>query len=251
MRIQKSPCDEDDFSSIFKRLVERLTVEDLRLVAFVARQIWFQRNGVVFKEEFHSSRELILDARNQMNQFDQATTKRNKDDSIRANMGKSGTGQWTKPPSGVIKINWDVAWDSHTATTGLGTVAINYEGWVMAMSSSTHQHISHPTTAKTLAAWPAVVLGVQLGATYLELEGDALEVVQGLNQANLLMGMRWTCFERHKDALLDFNAWQVKYVQRETNGAAHRLARLALLNGIEHTWHDNFPLSVLKIVNVE
>jgi hypothetical protein len=37
LRIQKSPCDEDDFLSIFKCLVERPTVEELRLLAFVVR----------------------------------------------------------------------------------------------------------------------------------------------------------------------------------------------------------------------
>jgi hypothetical protein len=42
VRIQKCPCDEDDFLSIFTRLVERLTNEELRLVAFIARQIWFR-----------------------------------------------------------------------------------------------------------------------------------------------------------------------------------------------------------------
>ena len=41
VRIQKCPCDKDDFSSIFMRLVERLTNEELRLVVIVARQIWF------------------------------------------------------------------------------------------------------------------------------------------------------------------------------------------------------------------
>ena len=98
-------------------------------------------------------------------------------------MDKLGTWRWTKPPIGVIKINWDAAMDSHTRTAGLGTVARDYKGRVVIMSSSIRQHISHPTTTETLAAWQAVVLGVQLGATYLELEGDALEVVQGLNQA--------------------------------------------------------------------
>jgi hypothetical protein len=52
LRIQKSPCDEDDFSGLFKRLVECLTVDKLRLLAFVARQIWLRRNRVVCKEEF-------------------------------------------------------------------------------------------------------------------------------------------------------------------------------------------------------
>ena len=96
MRIQKSPCEEDDFSSIFKRLAERLTVEELRLMAFVARHIWFRCNGVVFKEEFQSPQEIIQAAHNQMNQYDQATTNKNKDDSIEATMGKSGKGWCSK-----------------------------------------------------------------------------------------------------------------------------------------------------------
>jgi hypothetical protein len=62
-------------------------------------------------------------------------------------MGKSGTGHWTKPPVGVIKINWDAAMDLHSSMAGLGTVARDFEGRVLAMSSSTCQQISHPTTA--------------------------------------------------------------------------------------------------------
>jgi hypothetical protein len=65
--------------------------------------------------------------------------------------------------------------------TKLGTLARDHEGRVLAMTSSIRNQISNPTTAETLAAWQAVVLGIQLGATYLELEGDALEVVQDLN----------------------------------------------------------------------
>jgi hypothetical protein len=78
VRIQKCPCDEDDFSSIFTRLVERLTVEELRLVVIVAKQIWFQRNNVVFKGEFKSPGDLIKAACTQMEQYDQAMEKRNR-----------------------------------------------------------------------------------------------------------------------------------------------------------------------------
>jgi outer membrane biogenesis lipoprotein LolB len=54
-----------------------------------------------------------------------------------------------------------------------------------------------------------------------------------------------------KTLFQNFNAWQVKYVPWKANGVAHRLARLALTNGIEHTWHDNFPLSMLDVVSAE
>ena len=66
VRIQKCPCDEDDFSSIFTHLVERLTEEELKLVVIVARQILSRRNNVVFKGEFKPPGNLIQAARTQM-----------------------------------------------------------------------------------------------------------------------------------------------------------------------------------------
>jgi hypothetical protein len=89
--------------------------------------------------------------------------------------------RWKKPPTGVLKINWDSALDPQTGKVGLGTLARDHQGRVLVMTSSIRNQISHPTTAKTLTAWQAVVLGIQLGATDLELEGDALEVVHDLN----------------------------------------------------------------------
>jgi hypothetical protein len=46
----------------------------------------------------------------------------------------------------------------------------------------------------------------------------------------------------------NFNTWKVKYVQQGANGVAHRLAQIALTSGMEQTWHDNFPLSMMDIV---
>jgi hypothetical protein len=78
MRIQKCACDEDDFLSIFTRLMERLTYEEMRLVAFIVRQIWFKRNDVVFKGEFKPPGNLIQATRTQLEQYDQAAEKRKK-----------------------------------------------------------------------------------------------------------------------------------------------------------------------------
>jgi outer membrane biogenesis lipoprotein LolB len=92
---------------------------------------------------------------------------------------------------------------------------------------------------------------MQLGAMYLELEADAMEVVQRLNQADFCWGQDGPILNDIKMLFQNFNAWQVKYVQWEANGAAPRLARLALTNGIEYTWHDNFPLSVAEYCKCE
>jgi hypothetical protein len=93
-RIQKCPCDEDDFASIFMRLGERLTDEELRLVVTVARQIWFRRNNFVFKGEFKAPGDLVQAARTQIDQHDKAMEKRNKADSIE---GQASTRTVTPP----------------------------------------------------------------------------------------------------------------------------------------------------------
>ena len=93
---------------------------------------------------------------------------------------------------------------------------------MLAMTSSTRKHISHPTTAETLAGWHAVVLGVHLGATYLELEGDATKVVQGLNLADHYCGRDGPVLNNIKTFLQNFNVWKVSHVHRGANGAAHR-----------------------------
>ena len=87
----------------------------------------------------------------------------------------------------------------------MDTVARDHEGRVLAMTSSIHNQISHPTMAKTLAVWQAIVLGVQLGATYLELEDDALEVVQDLNLLELCWGRNGPILNDIKLHLQNFN----------------------------------------------
>jgi hypothetical protein len=67
---------------------------------------------------------------------------------------------------------------------GLGAIARDHEGRVLAMHCSTCKHIYNPMMAETLTAWKAVVLRVQLGVIYMEVEGDAKKVVQGINCAS-------------------------------------------------------------------
>jgi hypothetical protein len=70
LKIQKSLGDEDDFSTVFVRLAERLSEDELRLLVYVARQIWFRQNDFVFNGEFRPPEKLVQVARLQMEQYD-------------------------------------------------------------------------------------------------------------------------------------------------------------------------------------
>jgi hypothetical protein len=116
-----------------------------------------------------------------MEQYDQALVNMNKEAPLVVNACNRTYVRWMKPLVGVAKINWDATLYDRTGTVGLDVIAWDHEGRALAMQCSTRKHINNPTTTETLAAWNAVVLGVQLGVIYLELEGDAMEVVQGIN----------------------------------------------------------------------
>jgi ribonuclease HI len=186
-----------------------------------------------------------------MEQYDQATAKKDKEDLNMGNTCNQTQVRWKKPSVGVVKLNWDAAVDERTGNVGLGVIARDYEGRVLAMHGSFCKHIYNPTTAETLAAWKAVDLGVHLGVIFLEMEGDAKEVVQGINCASQCLGCDGPVLNDIKSLLQSFNTWKVTHVNRGANGAAHSLARLALSGEMECIWFENFPPFVLEIVSVE
>ena len=204
-RIQKSPSEEDDFSAIFIHLVERLQVDELQMLVFVAQQIWFRRNDVVFNGEFRPPKNIVQATRLQIEQYDQASTNRNQEDPTKGTTHNQTHVRWMKPQGGVAKINWNAALDERTGNIGLGAIARDHDGRVLAMQCSTCKHIYNPMTAKTLTAWKAVVLGVQMGVIYLELEGDAIKVVQGINCTRHCLGCEGPILNDIKTLLQNFN----------------------------------------------
>ena len=122
--------------------------------------------------------------------------------------------------------------DTWVARVGMGAVVRNHEGRVLAMQCLTRPLISNPTTAKTIAAWQAMELGIHMGVANLELEGDAMEVVRALNAAGPPWGRDCSVLSDIKLHLRNFHTRQVSHVNRGANGVAHSLARMAMLLGV-------------------
>lgn len=69
MRIQKFTSDEDGFLNLFEKLLGRLENEEIEMFAYVARQVWFRRNKVVFGEDLLSPATVNRIALEQMDLF--------------------------------------------------------------------------------------------------------------------------------------------------------------------------------------
>ena len=51
-----------------------------------------------------------------------------------------------------------------------------------------------------------------------------------------------------EDLIRSCQQWEVNHVTREDNGAAHRLAKMALLIGEDQKWSETFPECIRNIV---
>jgi exonuclease III/ribonuclease HI len=239
-RIQKSSCEAKEFLCIMQWLLNKCTEEEIQLVILVARQIWHRRNSLIFGGSFSSPSVLLRVAKDQYDVFSMVA-KQN---------GRQSTSPivktvipWQKPPGDTIKINWDAAVDGRRRRIGMGAIVRDSEGLIVAMMCDTMDCIQDPATAEALAARRAIELGLSLGIRRIVLEGDSLQVVHALQMSNGGGFSYGPIIEDAQQLSRRFLEYTVRYVQREANGEAHRLAKLALSREGYMVWRENFPLS--------
>jgi hypothetical protein len=92
------------------------------------------------------------------------------------------TVKWRKPSSGWIKFNWDATIDLERLRMGIGIIARDHSGTVLAAVSSLMLGITDPTTTEAVATWKMAEACVSLGYSKVILEGDSLEIVNSLQK---------------------------------------------------------------------
>jgi hypothetical protein len=119
-----------NFASFFTELADRLDVDEMQMVGVVARLIWLQRNSVVFGEDFTSPKHILETASSQLENFRKADAGRSMGTTIRY---VPEVVKGSKPSLGWIKLNWDVAVDSRMQKMGIGIIAQDHTGLVLAV----------------------------------------------------------------------------------------------------------------------
>lgn len=83
-------------------------------------------------------------------------------------------------PCRMIKFNWDAALNSMSKSMGVGVIAHDASGAVLATMCTTVPFITDPAIAEVMGVWKAAVLCCELRIQRAIFEGDSLEVVQAL-----------------------------------------------------------------------
>lgn len=134
---------------------------------------------------------------------------------------------------------------------GVGIIAQDLAGTIVAAMCSSRPYIIDPTIAEALGAWKTAELSCTLGLRQIEVEGDALEVVTSLQREGICRGVYGQFVDEAKHLFNHSLSWCVKHVRREANVLAHKLAKFAVLREEEQIWQSDFPDFIKNIVNSE
>jgi len=245
---QKCHCAGTDFKNLFAYCMGRFNKKELALMAVVSRRIWPRRNSLVFEGTFAHPDSVLKDAVSAQVEYRRCNKQ---EQSLLLEGGIppcNRHNQWTPPQNGVIKLNWDASINSKKGWNGLGMVARDSNGEVLGARSTTKEPMADPSTAEVMAALCAMQFCKEAGFFEVIFEGDAARVIKEINSTPPFLSKIGHFIECIHSEMSWFKYVVFSFIPRESNTAAHTLAKEPTRQKIEMNWIEDFPLSIRSIV---
>ncbi|XP_059440460.1 uncharacterized protein LOC132172918 [Corylus avellana] len=147
----------------------------MELFVVLARKIWLRRNSVIYGETFLHLTRLVQEAQTSLEEFQRVN---NKAQCAAANNSDPAGVLWNPPPHSMIKMNWDAGLNLKEGRVGLGLIARDSNGTVLATRSLSLAIQTESTTAKALATVYAITFCKELGFDNIIYESDSMQVIK-------------------------------------------------------------------------
>ncbi|CAN6704515.1 unnamed protein product [Malus baccata var. baccata] len=102
-------------------------------------------------------------------------------------------------------------------------------------------HVNNPYTVDLMAAGEGLYWAMQWSMQFIILESDALQVVQGVGSLKQGSSSSDLLLDDVRECLRGFGSSKICHVSHSTNGAAHRMAKLALYFSSTFHWFEEPP----------
>jgi ribonuclease HI len=230
--------------------------------AEIARQLWFRGNNVIHGGIFLHPNELIVLARSHIFDYKEAQVQ-----VVLANESGGPVGSaslvinvlggsdvthgdvfWKSPPTGLYKVNWDVAINFSDGKMGYGGIVRDFMGTVQAAFCFSVDFVAEPVVAESFAALHTVEFCKNRGFTRIILEGDSLLVVQAINCKEGNWRMHGNIIADIQEGLSGFHSWKTCHTKRRANSAAHILAQRGCRYNVNRTWIGCIPDCIRGVV---
>jgi ribonuclease HI len=242
---QKSHFEESSFLRIAEGMLKRCSVNEFQFFVVLARRIWLRRNALIHEGVFSHPSALSVTAAEFLEAFQKAQEEQK---TPRVETGPYAPGQWKPPPVGWHKINWDAALGQHRDGLGLGIVVRDHMGKFVAARSRSRPGGVAPVAAEAMAALLAIRTAGELGLRQVCLEGDAKTIVDAVNSNEEDWSNIGHLVDDIRSEVRNLPQWTMNHVCRESNQAAHVMAKVAQTASMDGLWLLNTPDCILEIL---
>ncbi|XP_042974764.1 uncharacterized protein LOC122306402 [Carya illinoinensis] len=204
-------------------LLDPLEEQELLEFALTAWLIWKRRNDLVFNDKFSHPNSIIQGVKTLIKEIHQS-----QQPAQEASTNSNDDSQWEAPPQRKMKLNWDARLDKLNCKVGVRAVIRDWEGKVPAAMRMNHCLFLEPLLAKAFAAYQASIFLKKLGWQEVIIEGDSLQVVNGLKSPSEIDSYVGILIRDTKTTLNSFTNWSARHNRRNRNNLAHALCKDAL-----------------------
>jgi ribonuclease HI len=204
--------------------------------------IWWQRRQLTHGETVQNPTRAALSI---------ATLTTNYQRSLKK-VGRTGKKEegWRRPPEGELLLNVDASYTPELGSGGTGAIIRDSTGSFLGARVSYLESMSDAITAEVTALREGLALAQTMGCNRIRIQSDCLEVVQTMRQGGFTATISGPIYELCELMWLDFVYISLERCNREANGVAHELARVALQEKLTCNWVDEPPrFLLLALVN--
>lgn len=219
VRLQLLACQDPHgmFEQIFT-----LPREKILRVAVLLWDWWTSRNKVNSGEEGKTPQEMSGFISRHLMDFGVSTVQRSP-------VPSSPVQKWCPPPSAMVKLNFDAAYNGETGAAAWGFVARDESGQFLAAATGKLEYVRSPLQAEANACLKAIEGVSELGAQRIILESDCITLVNALNGREHDASELGVLFREAKSlCMASFQSHEFMHCNRVCNKVAHYLAQFGM-----------------------
>ncbi|PRQ21155.1 putative RNA-directed DNA polymerase [Rosa chinensis] len=154
---------------------------------------------------------------------------------------------WSPPPAGWLKVNIDGAFDQGTRRGGLGIVVRDADSTVVAGACGQCSDVLQPLVVEALASRLACKLVEENSLAPVIFESDCLQLVQAIQTDGDDTSQLGRIVDDISLSISYLAGSFFSHVYRESNMLAHKLAKYALVSGLQISWSGHVPPGVSNL----
>ena len=225
----------DDVISFFITAMENIEVSKLDFFLVLVWEVWNHMNNVSAGKNKWDPSELVEWAGGFLDEYRRANLLPPSALKERQRTPKT----WQPPPPGIFDVCVDAAVGE--GRFGTGCVLRDYRGWVVASEIMSKDVGFSPPLAEAYAILEGLRLAEEVGIDSIEVKSDCLAVVNAIMKNEAPSTELGTILESIKVRRTNFVNFNISFLPRSCNVAAHNMARYALKVNSTSRWLGLVP----------